>query len=119
MEASQLVGFPVVVHERLVDHGAVSGPGGVAVRVTEMGVIGIIFSKVALQTLSALIVTTPSVQSASPVHPTNEEPGIGVAVKVTTVPDTYDCIQSASHSIPSGVETTFHEPVPSFCTTSS
>ena len=35
-EASQLLGLPVVVQERVVAPGAVSGPTGLAVRLTEM-----------------------------------------------------------------------------------
>jgi hypothetical protein len=41
---------------------------------------------VAVQLRAAVMVTLPSVQSASPVQPPKVEPLAGVAVKVTTVP---------------------------------
>jgi hypothetical protein len=43
-------------------------------------------SKVAIQDLLALIVTEPSVQSASPLQPANTEPAAGVAISVTEAP---------------------------------
>jgi hypothetical protein len=42
-------------------------------------------SKVAVQALAASMVTAPSEQSASPVHPVKVEPAVGVAVRVTVV----------------------------------
>jgi hypothetical protein len=42
--------------------------------------------KVAVQVRVALIVTLPSLQSASPVQPTNVHPLAGVAVSATAVP---------------------------------
>jgi hypothetical protein len=43
--------------------------------------------KVAVQLLFAVIVTSPSKQSESPLQPVNVEPEAGVAVRETTVPD--------------------------------
>jgi hypothetical protein len=43
-------------------------------------------TNVAVQDLAAVIVTTPSAQSASPDHPVNVEPPAADAVSVTTVP---------------------------------
>ncbi len=42
--------------------------------------------KVAVQVLATFIVTEPSEQSASPLHPAKVEPVAGVAVRVTIVP---------------------------------
>jgi len=42
---------------------------------------------VAVQDLFAVIVTTPSKQSASPLQPANVEPDAGIAVRDTKVPE--------------------------------
>ena len=42
---------------------------------------------VAVHNLLALMVTTPSRQSASPLQPPNVEPEAGIAMRDTTVPD--------------------------------
>jgi hypothetical protein len=57
---------------------------------------------VATQDLFAPMVTIPSEQSESPVHPANVEPLAGVAVRDTTVPVTYPSEQSVPQLIPAG-----------------
>ena len=41
---------------------------------------------VAVQVLAVVIVTEPSLQSFSPLHPAKVDPEVGVVVKVTPVP---------------------------------
>ncbi len=66
----------------------------------------------AAQEVLALIFTTPSRQSESPLQPANEESGEGVAVRVTTVPKTYDLKQSEPQLIPPISLVTVPVPVP-------
>ena len=68
--------------------------------------------KLAVQFRAALIVTLPSLQSASPVQPVNVEPAAGVAVSVTAVPLAKFSLQSAPQAIPAGFEVTVPVPVP-------
>jgi hypothetical protein len=67
---------------------------------------------VAAQARAALIVTTPSLQSASPLQPPNVEPLAGAAVSVTTVPLAYTSLQSPPQLMPGGLDVTVPLPVP-------
>ena len=69
---------------------------------------------VATQVRSALIVTVPSAQSASPPKPAKVEPGAAVAVRVTTVPWSYrvQSVPSTLQLVPGGFLVTLPEPVP-------
>src|SRR5574341_399324 len=72
------------------------------------------FVKVALQTLVTLIVTTPSEQSASPLHPSKMESEFGTGVSVTRVFSAKADLllkQSVPQFIPEGLLVTV--PVPS------
>jgi hypothetical protein len=73
---------------------------------------------VAAQLRAALIVTTPSLQSASPVQPLKVEPLAGAAVSVTTVPLEYVSLQSPPQLIPEGLDVTVPLPVPAVATLS-
>src|SRR3989338_4511091 len=72
--------------------------------------------KVAVQFLAAFMVTEPSEQSASPLHPEKVEPALGEAVRVTLVPELYGSEQSAPQLMPAGSEVTVPEPVPDLVT---
>ena len=78
----------------------------------------VICVNVAMQPRAAFIVTLPSVQSASPLHPPNVEPALGVAVSVTTVPTAYIWLQSTPQLIPAGLDVTDPDPVPLIVTAS-
>ena len=71
---------------------------------------------VAVQLLSAVMVTTPSEQSASPLQPVKVEPVSAVAVRVITVPDVYISVQSVPQLMPAGAEVTVPLPVPALVT---
>ena len=68
--------------------------------------------KVAVQVLSAFIVTPPSEQSTSPLKPAKVESAAGVPVRVTEVPMVKVSEQSAPQLIPAGVLVTVPFPVP-------
>jgi hypothetical protein len=72
---------------------------------------------VAVHDLLAPMVTTPSTQSESPLHPANTEPAEGAAVSETTVPDKYASEQSLPQLIPAGLLVTLPLPLPSLLTT--
>ena len=75
--------------------------------------------KVAVQVLSiVVIVTVPSAQSASPLHPAKIELELGEAVRVTLVPELYGSEQSAPQLMPAGLKVTVPEPVPDLLTLS-
>jgi len=67
---------------------------------------------VAVQVLDAPIVTLPSLQSASPLHPAKTDPVAAVAVKATTAPLLYISVQSTPQLIPTGKDVTVPVPVP-------
>ena len=69
--------------------------------------------KFAVQDLLPPMVTTPSRQSESPLHPVNREPGDGTELRETTVPEEYACEQSLPQLIPAGLLVTLPLPVPS------
>ena len=78
---------------------------------------------VAVQVLAIVIVTVPSLQSASPLQPEKVEPAVGVGVRVTTVPELYEAKQVAPQLIwlpcvGLEVEVTVPEPVPDLLTLS-
>ncbi len=79
-------------------------------------VFGGMRSNVAVQLRAAFIVTLPSVQSASPLHPANVEPDAGAGMSVTEVPSSYISVQSLPQLIPVGLVVTVPEPVPVFDT---
>jgi hypothetical protein len=66
-------------------------------------VVGGVTWNTAAQARAALIVTEPSVQSASPVHPVNEYPAAGVAVSVTVVPAANVGAHPVPHATPPAV----------------
>jgi len=68
--------------------------------------------KVAVQDLFAVIVTTPSKQSASPLQPANVEPEAGIAVRDTKVPEEYVSEQSVPQLIPKGLLVMVPLPLP-------
>jgi len=68
--------------------------------------------KVAMQLRPVDIVTLPSVQSESPVHPAKEDPALAVAVRTTACPVTKDPLQVAPQEIPDGLLVTVPLPVP-------
>jgi hypothetical protein len=69
--------------------------------------------KFAVQDLLPPMVTTPSRQSESPLHPVKIEPGDGTELRETTVPDEYACEQSLPQLIPAGLLVMLPLPVPS------
>jgi len=75
-------------------------------------VAGGIKLKVAVQLRSAVIVTLPSEQSASPAQPLKREPCAGVAVSVTTCAKPNGAPQTTPQLMPAGLEVTFPLPVP-------
>ena len=79
-------------------------------------VFGGITSNVAAQLRSTFIVTLPSVQSASPLHPANVEPLAGVGMRLTAAPMSNASVQSLPQSTPAGLVVTVPEPVPFFDT---
>ena len=81
--------------------GGGGGGGGISVNV-------------AVQFLAALIVTTPSEQSASPLQPAKVEPASGVAVRVTTVFSAKLALHVSPQLIPAGALVTVPLPVPAF-----
>jgi len=58
------------------------------------------------------MVTLPSVQSGSPVHPSNVEPADGDAVSATPVPDVNPALHVAPQLMPAGLLVTVPLPVP-------
>jgi hypothetical protein len=68
--------------------------------------------KVTVQLRAADIVTLPSVQSASPVHPANVEPADGEAASATPVPEVNAALHVAPQLIPAGVLVTVPVPLP-------
>ena len=72
--------------------------------------------KVAVQFLVPVMVTEPSLQSASPLQLENVEPALGEAVRVTLVPELYGSEQSAPQLMPAGADVTVPEPVPDLVT---
>ena len=110
------------------EYGSLQSPGqlipvGLEVTVPEpvpaivtASVFGGMRSKVAVQLRAASIVTLPSVQSASPLHPANVEPDAGAGMSVTEVPSSYVSVQSLPQLIPVGLVVTVPEPVPVFDT---
>lgn len=68
--------------------------------------------KVAVQVLSASIVTCPSLQSESPLQPAKTELAFGVDAKVTTVLGLKAAEQVVPQLIPGGVLMTVPSPVP-------
>ena len=75
-------------------------------------VAGGIKLKVAVQLRSAVIVTLPSEQSASPAQPLKREPAAGVAVSVTTCAKPNGAPQTTPQLMPAGIEVTVPLPVP-------
>ena len=75
-------------------------------------VAGGIKLKVAVHLRSAVIVTLPSEQSASPAQPLKREPGAGVAVSVTTCAKPNGAPQTTPQLMPAGIEVTVPLPVP-------
>jgi hypothetical protein len=67
---------------------------------------------VATQRTSALIVTTPSMQSASPDQPAKLLPGSGTPVNATCVFWSNAALQVPGQTIPVGVLSTVPDPVP-------
>jgi hypothetical protein len=63
------------------------------------------------------MVTIPSKQSESPLHPAKIEPEAGTGVKETTVPAEYRSEQSLPQVIPTGLLVTVPLPLPSAVTT--
>src|SRR3989338_10612404 len=72
--------------------------------------------KVAVQVLSAPIVTTPSPQSALPDQPEKMKPESGVAVKVTEEPEEKEAEHVEPQLMPEGLEVIMPEPVPPLVT---
>ena len=73
---------------------------------------------VAVQALSPSIVTWPSAQSASPLHPANIDPAAAVGIRLTTAPSAYIAEQSTPQLIPAGSEVTVPLPLPARFTVS-
>jgi hypothetical protein len=69
---------------------------------------------VAVQVLAVVMVTEPSLQSASPLQPANVEPAAGVTVRVTVAPLVYEAVQVAPQLMPAGLLLTAPLPVPAF-----
>src|SRR5262245_28092589 len=65
-----------------------------------------------------VMLTTPSVQSLSPLQPANVEPVVAVAVSVTCVPLANASLQSVPHAMPAGLLDTPPLPVPALATVS-
>jgi hypothetical protein len=61
--------------------------------------------------MPAVMVTTPSAQSASPLQVLNAHEAAAVGTRVTTVPAKYRSEQSVPQSMPIGLEVTAPEPV--------
>ena len=75
--------------------------------------------KIAVTVVAAFIVTVQGpVPEHPPLHPTNVHPGKGVAVRVTTVPLSYDAEQVTPQLIPPGLDVTVPRPVPLLFTVS-
>src|SRR5262245_40370954 len=72
----------------------------------------------ATQFREASIVTTPSLQSASPLHPAKIESDAGVAVSVNTCPCVNAVEHVSPHRIPPGLLVTVPLPVPDLTTVS-
>jgi len=72
--------------------------------------------KMAVQFLTPVMVTDPSLQSASPLQLEKVDPPAGVGVSVTLVPELYDSEQSAPQLMPAGADVTVPEPVPDLVT---
>ncbi|HET9252662.1 MAG TPA: hypothetical protein VFP58_11155 [Candidatus Eisenbacteria bacterium] len=64
----------------------------------------------------SVIVAVPVPEVPPPLQPAKTEPGAGVAVKVTTVPDEKDLEQVEPQLIPDGLLVTVPAPVPDFST---
>ena len=79
-----------------------------------MAEVVVVVVKVAVQVFAAVIVTEPSVQSAFPLQPAKVDPVAGVGVKVTTLPEAYDSVQSVPQFTPVGLLVT--PPFPVFVT---
>ena len=71
-----------------------------------------------IQLNGSVIVTCPSLQSASPLHPSNVEAPSGIAVKVTGVPDAKLATHEGPQVIPAGLLVTVPLPVPVLVTVS-
>jgi hypothetical protein len=71
---------------------------------------------VAVQDLLAPMVTPPSRQSESPLHPLKIDPEEGTALRETTVPEEYACEQSLPQLMPAGLLLTLPLPLPSLLT---
>jgi len=71
---------------------------------------------VAIQLLAAFIVSDPSLQSASPLHPAKTDPEAAAAVRATTVPLLKTPEQVLAQFIPVGELETVPVPVPAFVT---
>ncbi len=80
-----------------------------------MAEVVVVVVKVAVQVFAAVIVTEPSVQSAFPLQPAKVDPVAGVGVKVTTLPEAYDSVQSVPQFTPVGLLVT-GQPFPVFVT---
>ena len=121
-------GVAVSVTDVPTEYGSLQSPGhvipaGLEVTVPDpvpaivtASVFGGMRSNVAVQLRAAFIVTLPSVQSASPLHPANVDPDAGAGMSVTGVPSSYDSVQSLPQLIPAGLVVTVPEPVPVFDT---
>ena len=121
-------GVAVSVTDVPTEYGSLQSPGhvipaGLEVTVPDpvpaivtASVFGGMRSNVAVQLRAALIVTLPSVQSASPLHPANVEPDAGAGMSVTRVPSSYNSVQSLPQLIPAGLVVIVPEPVPVFDT---
>jgi hypothetical protein len=73
---------------------------------------------VAVQLRSAVMVTLPSLQSASPVQPAKRESDAGVAVSVTTCPELNDALQVAPQAMPARLLVSVPLPFPDLLTVS-
>ena len=73
---------------------------------------------VAVTVVAAVMVTVhgPVPVQPPPLHPVNDDPTLGDAVSVTTVPAEYTSEQSAPQLIPAGELVTVPDPVPDFTT---
>src|SRR5262245_5271153 len=96
--------------------GALAGGGLAAVRPPPP--LGGARLNVAVHVFAAPVMTTPSVQSLSPLQPANVEPVAAVAVSVTCVPLANASVQSVPHEIPAGLLDTVPLPVPALATVS-
>src|SRR6266545_6130704 len=73
-------------------------------------------ANMAVQVLLRFMITTPSKQSGSPLHPEKTEPEAGVGVRATVAPFEKSAVQVDPQSIPTGLLVTLPVPVPAVVT---